>query len=77
MTVSLAARGREDVITKVNRKPPLGVSPYNAEIYLYKSWRSECVFFQFEIIINVLLRFFCFFEYLCYGSESDVYIVRF
>ena len=29
------------------------INPYNAEIYLYKPWRSKC-YFQFKIIRNVL-----------------------
>ena len=32
-------------------------NPYNAEIFVYKPWRSKG-FFQFEIIINVLVSFF-------------------
>ena len=37
----------------------LAVNPYNAEIFLYKPWRPKD-FFQFEIIVNVLLTSFCF-----------------
>ena len=39
----------------------IGSTPYNAESFLSKSWRLM-EFFQFEIIINVLLscfRFIC------------------
>ena len=35
------------------------INPYNAEIFLYKPWRPKG-FFQFEIIINVLVSFFPF-----------------
>ena len=30
------------------------ISPYNSEIFLYKPWK-QILFFQFEIIINVLV----------------------
>ena len=52
--------------------------PLNAEIFLYKPWRSKG-YFQSEIIINVQVP--ASFEYLCYGftlsvrgSTSDVRI---
>ena len=35
------------------------LSPYNAEIFVYKPWKQKG-FFQFEIIINVLFSSFCF-----------------
>ena len=34
-------------------------NPYSAEIFLCKPWRPKG-FFQFEIIINVLVSSFCF-----------------
>ena len=35
------------------------INPYNAEIYLYKPWRSKC-YFQFKIIRNGLVSSFRF-----------------
>ena len=46
-------------------------NPHNAELFLYKSWRSN-VFFQFETIIHVLLSFSVSLEYLCYGSTAII-----
>ena len=40
-------------------KVPGFVHPWNAEICLYTPWRTK-VFFQFEIIINVLVSYFRF-----------------
>ena len=36
------------------------VNPYSAELFLYKPWRLKGVFFQFKIIINVLVSSFWF-----------------
>ena len=36
------------------------INPYNAEIVLFKLWRPNKIFSQFEIIINVLVSSFCF-----------------
>ena len=38
---------------------------------MYKPWRSKG-FFQFEIIINVLVSFTASFEYLCYRSTAII-----
>ena len=35
------------------------INLYNAQIFLYKSWRPKG-FFHFDIIINVLVSSFCF-----------------
>ena len=37
----------------------LKINHYNAQLFLFKSWRSKD-FFQFEIIINVLVNSFRF-----------------
>ena len=39
--------------------PVVGLKPYNAEIFMLKPWRPK-IFFQFEIIINVLFSSFFF-----------------
>ena len=48
------------------------MNPFIAEILcLYKLWRPKG-FFQFEIIINVLVS-----SYLCYGSTAIIHILFF
>ena len=56
-----------------------------AEIFLYKRWRQNIIFFQIEIIKNVFVRSFCFiwipmvrvyghYEYFNYFSAGTVFI---
>ena len=47
----------------------LGASPYSAELCLYKPWRPK-VFFQFEIITNVLVSSFHVIR--CYGFTAII-----
>ena len=47
---------------------------YNAELFVNKSWRPRG-YFQFEVIINVLVALSDSFEYLCYGSTAIRYIL--
>ena len=44
--------------------------------YCYITQETKGVF-QFEIIINVLVSSFRFFEYLCYGSTAFIKVSRF
>ena len=41
---------------KIYSRDIFGLNPYNAELFLYNSWRPKG-FFTFEIIINVLVNF--------------------
>ena len=48
-------------------------NPYNAEIFLYKSWKPKG-FFQFEIIIDVF-ALSALYEYPCYRSTASIHIL--
>ena len=47
-----------------------GINPHNAELFLYKQWRPR-FFFQFEVIINVLVSSF---QYVNCFSARTVFI---
>ena len=49
------------------------INPYTAKICLYKPWKPKG-FFQFEIIINILVSPSSSFECICYGSTAIINI---
>ena len=50
---------------------PTCITPYNAEILLYKPWGPKG-HFLFEMIIKILVNAFDPFEYICYGSVAII-----
>ena len=49
------------------------VNPYNAQIFLYKTWRPKLMLiFQFKFMWMLSLALSASFEYLCYGSIQQI-----
>ena len=48
-----------DISQGLRHIQPMLVNPYNAELFLFEPWRLKG-FFQFEIIMNVLVSSFRF-----------------
>ena len=52
------------------------LNPYNAEIIVYKPWRPKCLFFQFDIIINVSVSSIHFIWIpICYGYTAYTFSI--